>query len=487
MSLRLRLTLWYAALLTVSLLAFGSLLYIVLRASLEHQLDEALLLRATQITRNLSPGANGMLDPADLTSSLLAPLPLEAAAVRELYVQLLDQRGEIVGQSGSTLPIDPETILRALERDEVLQSLPLTAGRTVRLLSRPIEADGAVVGVIQVGETLDGVEATLLQVRNILALGAVVVLALAVSGGLLLAGRALAPVRRVSATARRITVTADFGQRLPWRRRRDEVGELVETFNALITRVEATLAEQQRFLADTSHELRSPLTVIRANLGFLRRELDPDTRAECVREAEAEAQRMGRLIGDLLLLGQAESSELLRRAPLAIADLVLEVAEQARIQATDRTIEVAPLQPVVLNGDRDRLKQVVWNLVENALRYTPPGGAIRLSVVQEADQVVIAVSDEGPGIEPEHLPHLFERFYRVDRARSRATGGAGLGLAIVQHLVKAHGGSVAVQSQPGQGTTFTLRLPGITDASTGAEQVSQPDRSWGRSALTGVS
>jgi signal transduction histidine kinase len=355
------------------------------------------------------------------------------------------------------------------------------------LLSRPIEADGAVVGVIQVGETLDGVEATLRQVRDILALGAIVVLGLAVSGGLLLAGRALAPVRGVSATARRITVTADFGQRLPSQRRRDEVGELVETFNALIARVEATLAEQQRFLADTSHELRSPLTVIRANLGFLRRELDSDTRAECVREAEDEAQRMGRLIGDLLLLGQAESSELLRRAPLAIADLIVEVAEQARVQASDRTIEVAPLQPITLNADRDRLKQVIWNLVENALRYTPSGGAIRLSAVQEADQAVIAVSDEGPGIDPEHLPHLFERFYRVDRARSRATGGAGLGLAIVQHLVKAHGGSVAVQSQPGQGTTFTLRLPGIIDSSPVAERLDQSDRSRGRPALTGAS
>jgi two-component system, OmpR family, sensor kinase len=487
MSLRLRLTLWYAALLAVSLLAFGSLLYIVLQASLEHQLDEALLLRATQITRNLSPGADGRLDPSDLTSSLLAPRPLETPAARELYVQLLDQRGEVVGQSGSSLPIDPETILRALGRDEVLQTLPLTAGRSVRLLSRPIEADGAVVGVIQVGETLDGVEATLRQVRDILALGAIVVLGLAVSGGLLLAGRALAPVRGVSATARRITVTADFGQRLPSQRRRDEVGELVETFNALIARVEATLAEQQRFLADTSHELRSPLTVIRANLGFLRRELDSDTRAECVREAEDEAQRMGRLIGDLLLLGQAESSELLRRAPLAIADLIVEVAEQARVQASDRTIEVAPLQPITLNADRDRLKQVIWNLVENALRYSPSGGAIRLSAVQEADQAVIAVSDEGPGIDPEHLPHLFERFYRVDRARSRATGGAGLGLAIVQHLVKAHGGSVAVQSQPGQGTTFTLRLPGIIDSSPVAERLDQSDRSRGRPALTGAS
>ena len=315
--------------------------------------------------------------------------------------------------------------------------------------------------MIQVGETLDGVEATLLQVRNILASGRHCRPSVGSEWRPVAGWSGVGARSRCQCTARRITVTADFGQRLPGRRRRDEVGELVETFNALITRVEATLAEQQRFLADTSHELRSPLTVIRANLGFLRRELGPRTRAECVREAEAEAQRMGRLIGDLLLLGQAESSELLRRTPLAIADLILEVAEQARVQATDRTIEVEPLRPVMLNGDRDRLKQVVWNLVENALRYTPPGGAIRLSAVQEADQIVIAVSDEGPGIAPEHIPHLFDRFYRVDRARSRATGGAGLGLAIVQHLVKAHGGSVAVQSLLGKGTTFTLRLPGV--------------------------
>src|SRR5262249_33180449 len=157
---------------------------------------------------------------------------------------------------------------------------------------------------------------TLRQVRDILAVGAGLIVVLAVIGGLWLAGRTLAPIRRVSALARRITATADYAQRLPLHRRRDEVGELVETFNELIARVEATLDEQRRFLADTSHELRSPLTVMRANLAFLRREVDADTRAECVGEAEAEVQRMGRLVGDLLMLGQAEAGELLRCVPL---------------------------------------------------------------------------------------------------------------------------------------------------------------------------
>jgi signal transduction histidine kinase len=265
---------------------------------------------------------------------------------------------------------------------------------------------------------------------------------------------------------------------LPSYRRRDEVGELVETFNQLIARVEATLTEQRRFLADTSHELRSPLTVIRANLGFLRRELDLDTRAECVSEAEAEAQRMSRLIGDLLLLGQAEVGELLRRAPVAVDDLLLEIAEQARAQANGRPIEVESERQLLINGDRDRLKQVLWNLVENALRYTPPGGPVRLSARGEVDQVAIAVRDEGPGIAAEHLPKLFERFYRVDPARSRATGGSGLGLAIVRHLVQAHGGTVVVSSLPGEGTMFTIRLLAIVGSEPGdqGDRPSAPDR-----------
>jgi two-component system, OmpR family, sensor kinase len=168
---------------------------------------------------------------------------------------------------------------------------------------------------------------------------------------------------------------------------------------------------------------------------------------------------MRRLVNDLLLLGQAEAGEFLQRAPVELDGLLAEVAEQARAQADERSVELGPLEPLTTVGDRDRLKQLLWNLVENALRYTPPSGTIRLSLGREDGWAELAVVDDGPGIPAEQLPRVFDRFYRVDRARSRATGGAGLGLAIVKHIAQAHGGSVSVQSTLGLGSAFWVRLP----------------------------
>jgi heavy metal sensor kinase len=453
------LTLWYGLLLALSLLAFGSLLYFILQVNLERQLDDALRLRAAQVGRGVSLGMDGLLDPTDLERVQLEPLSVEQMVGPNLYVQVLDERARLVGTAHGQLPIDPETVIGALEGRETLASLPLGGGRTVRVLTRPLVVDGRAAGVVQVGQTLDGVGSTLRELRDILALGSLVVLALAGTGGFLLGGRALAPIRRVSATARRIAATGDYGQRLPPRRTPDEVGELVATLNGLIAKVEASLDEQRRFLADTSHELRSPLTVIRANLGFLWRETEPDTRAECLQEAENEAARMSRLVNDLLLLGQVEAGELLHRGPVAVDQLLSEVTEQATVQADQRRVELMPVQPTTIVADRDRLKQLLWNLVENAVRYTPPGGTIRLAMRRDGDCLELAVTDNGPGIAPEHLNRIFDRFYRVDRARSRATGGAGLGLAIVKHIAQAHGGSVSVESTLGHGSTFRVRLP----------------------------
>jgi heavy metal sensor kinase len=458
-SLRLRLTLWYGLLLAVALLAAGCLLYVVLRANLERQLDRDLALRADQIARGLRLEAGGRLQAEDLRPGLLGPRSVFDTTGPDLYAQVLDLHAEPIDGSPHQLPLDPEPILAALAGQESWASLPLAGGRTARVLTRPLTVEGQVVGVVQVGNSFDSVQSTLREVRDILLLGLVVVLVVAVLGGFLLGGRALSPIRRVSATARRIAETGDYGQRLPPRRNPDEVGELVGTFNALIERVQASLEQQQRFLADTSHELRTPLTVIRANLSFLWRETDPETRADCLREAETEAARMSRLVTDLLLLGQSESAAFLQRAPLDLAAVLQDVAEQARARGDGRPVELSPLEPVVIRADADRIRQMLWNLVENALRYTPAEAPIRLSLRRTAGFAEVSVADEGPGIPAEHLPRIFERFYRVDSARSRASGGSGLGLAIVRHIAEAHGGEVSAQSEPGRGSTFRVRLP----------------------------
>jgi len=245
------------------------------------------------------------------------------------------------------------------------------------------------------------------------------------------------------------------------------VGELAGTFNAMLARLEASFEAQRRLLADTSHELRNPLTVLRTNLSFLTREdVDPQVRMEAAQEADEEAARLGRLVDDLLLLGRAEAGEALQRQLVRLDELVEAVAEEAREGGPSHLVEVAAVEPVVVSGDPERLRQVLRNVVGNALRHTPAGTRVRLSLYQREGIAELVVADDGPGIASEHIAHIFDRFYRADTARSRAargassgSSGAGLGLAIAKQLVEAHGGSIAVESAAGQGTMVRIRLP----------------------------
>jgi two-component system, OmpR family, sensor kinase len=269
----------------------------------------------------------------------------------------------------------------------------------------------------------------------------------------------------------------------------DELFFLAATFNDMIARLEHMLESQRRLLADTSHELRNPITIIRGNLALLRRGGVPEaTRGEAIVEAEEEAARMGRLVGDLLLLARADAGEMpsLQRERVDLGELAAEVVEKARPQAGGRRLSLTTDSRCVVVGDRDRLRQLVTNLVENAIRYTPANGRVDLSVSgplrvqQRASSVrfqnardpgsstpmaTLTVSDTGIGISPTDLPHVFQRFYRADKARSRAHGGTGLGLSIAQYIVQAHEGSIeAFSDGTNRGSTFTVRLPLATRA-----------------------
>jgi two-component system, OmpR family, sensor kinase len=229
---------------------------------------------------------------------------------------------------------------------------------------------------------------------------------------------------------------------------------------------EARIEAQRRLLADTSHELRNPLTVLRANLTVLQREdADPQLRLEAARDAEEEAARLGRLVEDLLLLARGEAGEQLDRRDVRLDTLVADVVEEAQEAGTGHTLRLESVGPIVVFADAERLRQVLRNVLGNALRHTPAGTSIVVSLARRRDDVEVTVADGGAGIAPEHLPRVFDRFYRVDGARSRAgqpeggSGGAGLGLSIVKHLVEAHGGSVDIDSTPGRGTRVTIRLP----------------------------
>jgi two-component system, OmpR family, sensor kinase len=273
-------------------------------------------------------------------------------------------------------------------------------------------------------------------------------------------GRALGPVAAVTRTARRIASTGHFEERLPLPRARDELAELTATFNEMIDRLGETIRRQREFIADASHELRGPLMVIRGNLDLLRLGLPGAEREASVKEATEEANRMARLVGDFLFLAEGDAREIVSQERIALDEVVREVFARALdVDRGTHDVRLPECEPTTVCGDRDRLAQLLWNLVENALRYTPGGGEVLVSLLNHGAVAELSVADRGIGISAEQLPRIFERFYRADKARSRAKGGTGLGLAIVKQIAEAHGGQVRVRSEPGEGSTFTVVLP----------------------------
>jgi two-component system OmpR family sensor kinase len=267
--------------------------------------------------------------------------------------------------------------------------------------------------------------------------------------------RALAPLTRIVSAAARVAEMGDFSRRLAADPRDPEVARLTTTFNRLVQRVDDALTAQRQFVADTSHELKTPLTTINGNLELLEQAPTPEDRAEILVETRQEVRRMSRLVHDLLLLAEVSEADRRERQPMRL-DLV--VSERVQRLSPSRLERVrVTSEPVVVYGDEERLDQLFSNLLQNALRYAR--GVVQVSVERGPGEAQLVVEDDGPGLPPDALERIFDRFYRVDRARSRAQGGTGLGLAIVRHIAEAHGGSVTAENRPSGGARFHVRLP----------------------------
>jgi signal transduction histidine kinase len=455
LSLRLRLTLLYSTLIGGILLIFGAAVYVLISIILLNQVDDRLATSVQDILKVTRVEPDG-----EITMVYLPSRDLSA----NIYVQLWGADGKIKSASpglvGFLESLDPAGYLTKdpVYRENSINNVHL------RVLTVPLLIATHRVGVLQVAASLTVVDSARTNLINVLFLSATIAVALAALGSWLVLGRSLAPLGTITETAQAINRADDLSRRIPYTGpENDEIGRLIESFNQTLERLENLFTSQQRFLADVSHELRTPLTVIKGNVDLMRRMKRLDE--ESLTSIDQEAGRLTRLVGGLILLVQAESGKLaLSLKPVELDTLLLEVFHEMRVLAGSNVqLKLADIDQVLVNGDRDRLKQVLLNLVGNAIQYTPPGGVVFLSLVIIGEQARIIVRDTGPGIPAEDLPYIFERFYRAEKSRTRTrTSGFGLGLSIVQWIVENHGGTIKVESKEGVGTTFAIWLPLLT-------------------------
>lgn len=453
MALTTRLAVTLALILTLTFGGYGIGEFTALQAALLREVDRALLLRAEALAATLARGGPEDLEPALLG---LDEAPLGASSFPEVFVEVIDARGNLVAAS-SNLGRDRLPHLEPLPPGPTTLTAP--GGAPLRMLGVPVVRAGTRVATVVVAESLRLPNEWMGRALGQTVVVGFLMLVCAVAASTEVVRRGLAPLKEVVTVATAILKTGDFSRRVPSVESADLIGEVARDLNALLERVESLLESQRRLLADTSHELRNPLTVLRMDLDMLARDLPPATRAEVASEALAEATRMTRLVEDLLLISVAESVGV-NRQPLRLDVLAAEMVARMAPLAEEKGLRLGlgRCEEALVEGDSDRLRQVFTNLLINAVRYTP-SGSIEVRLLREASAARLEVEDTGVGIAPEHLPPLFDRFYRVEADRNRAAGGTGLGLPVTKALVDAHGGTISVRSEVGVGTVFTVRLP----------------------------
>ena len=457
-SVRIRMTLWYAGVLALSLIAFAVVIYAAAGNIFHERQDESLRSTAQTV--------------ASAYVEELAEVHLESAAGQVVlaeitfpnrYVQLTDNTGNPIASanlSGSTVNI-PAPILA----DARARGFSHATINGLRVAVVPLSADPA-LGYAAVAEPLSVVEAGLAELRRDLFAGVLLVLLLASGGGYFLARKSLAPIASMNSQTQRISAE-NLSARLDVTNSRDELGRLTTTINDLLARLENSFKEQQRFIADASHELRTPLAVLRGEtevaLGKTRSVEEYQQSWSLIQD---EAERLSRIVEDLFILPRQpiNTRAALNKERVSLNDAVSDCARAAQVLAFRKGVRLNlenDFPSIALNGDEELIKRLILNLLDNAVKYTPKGGEISLGLARQNGNAEIVVRDTGIGIAAADQARVFDRFFRVDKARARALGGAGLGLSIAQWIVEAHGGEISLLSTPGEGSTFTVVLPVI--------------------------
>jgi two-component system OmpR family sensor kinase len=460
MSIQLRLTLLYTAILAATLVAFGALLY-------TYQARETL-----EIEKQALIAAGERMARVPLGRPVPAPSEPPAEFADRYLVRRSPDGEEILdvrAPDDRILPFGNEA-LQAAQKGETWMEVATVDGERLLIYTVPIVVEGQLAEILQTGHSLATRDAGLRALGTGLLVGGLAAILVAFGLGWVLAGMAMRPIQRLTDTAQAIGAEHDFSRRVAHTGPDDEVGRLAKTLNAMLSelqaayqQVEQALEMQRRFVADVSHELRTPLTTLSGNVELLRREppISAEDRTEVLADMSSESKRLIRLVNDLLTLARADARQPLQSEPVQIGRVVEDVCRQARLRAPDRVITCNALLDVAVSGQADALKQVLLILLDNAIKHTD--GAITVATRVADERVIVSIHDTGPGIEPELLPRIFERFSRGKTMRAdgriAADEGIGLGLAIAKELVAAQSGTLTVESQVGQGSVFTVTLP----------------------------
>jgi heavy metal sensor kinase len=451
---RTRLTLWYVGVLSAVLAVYIASTLLFMRVSLHRQLDEGLRAEFGHLADRLTSGSDGTVSVAGHAEGT------DPGSVAEVW----SPSGELLYRSprlGTQVLGRPDSTISA---SGSIGNLTLGNGTPLRVLSQPHAIGGRNV-VVRVGVSEENLHHEWRELLTGIVFGLPAAILIAGLAGHWLARRALSPLERMASHAEKLTAD-NLGERLPVGNPDDELGQMARAFNLSLARIEASFAQLRRFTADASHELRTPLTAIRA-VGevALQDRHEADHYRDAIGSMLEEVDRLSHLVGSLLVLSRADTGVALRRQDVALLDLTRESAALLEILAEEKgqRIDVHGDPSVRADGDKLILRRALINLIDNAIKYSPRGGSIGIDVRRAPDgRSVIEVSDEGPGIPEAHRSKVFERFYRVDKARSRDEGGAGLGLSIALWAVKAHGGEIEVSSEEGKGSTFRVILPAET-------------------------
>ena len=455
MSLRLRLTLLYSIFMGGILVIFGVVVYLGVNYILINQVDIMLANVADEVIRATTVNEVGEL-------SVVSPPQLDMNT--NAIMQLWNKNGEIIVTSPSigiaTQPLDPA----GLQSEITIYQDSQINDAHLRVLTIPLMLENRIIATLQVGTSLNVIDATRQNLLSSMILIAVIAVFMAGLGSWIVLGRALSPLETIADTVDQINKADDLSRRIPYRGNpKDEVGYLALSFNQTLERLESLFTSQQRFIADVSHELRTPLTVIKGNVDLIRRIKIADE--EILNGMDDEVGRLNRLVGGLLMLAQAESGKLALNFSQVELDLLMtEVFTEVRVLASNKVkVHLNDIDQVIVRGDRDRLKQVLLNLIANAIQYTPAGGEVFLSLSKIAEQGRLIVRDTGPGIPAKDMPHIFDRFYRAEKSRTRSkSSGFGLGLSIAKWIIEQHGGQIKVESKEGEGTTFVIWLKAVS-------------------------